>query len=293
MVGLGLMGSAIAERLLDAGVPLLVYNRTPAKAQPLVERGGTVLESASGALRHADVCVSMVADDEALEAVMLGEDGVLEGGRPGTSLIEMSTVSVEVSRRVAARAAEAGVTYLRAPVSGNPTVVRGGTLTIVVSGPSDAASELDGLLHAIGPTVFYVGEDERARVVKLALQVLVGGTVELLSESLVLGESAGVDRAKLLEVIGSSAVGSPLVGYKTEPLLRDDYSATFTTAMMLKDIDLVLALAADNGAPMPFTKQLRTLLESAAEGGYADQDFMALYPRLREAAGSPLPTRSR
>src|SRR5262249_54288841 len=147
------------------------------------------------------------------------------------------------SARIAERADDAGVDYLRSPVSGNPGVVRSGTLTLVVSGPEDAAQRLDPLLRAIGPKVFYVGEGERARVVKLTLQVLVGGITELLGEALVLGEAGGVDRAKLLEVINASAVGSPLTGYKGEALQRDDYSATFTTALMLKDVDLVLDLA--------------------------------------------------
>jgi 3-hydroxyisobutyrate dehydrogenase-like beta-hydroxyacid dehydrogenase len=294
VVGLGKMGEPIAERILDAGFPLAVFNRTVARAEPLARRGATVLGSAADALARADVCVTSLADDEALGAVLLEEGGVLAGARPGTVVVEMSTVSVAASERVAERAAAAGVEYLRAPVSGNPTVVRGGTLTIVVSGPAETARELDGLLHAIGPTVFYVGEGERARVVKLALQVLIGGTVELLAESLVLGESAGVDRAKLLEVIAASAAGSPLISYKTEPLLRDDYSATFTTAMMLKDVELVLQLAAEAGAPMPFTEDLKTLLEGAVDDGHADQDFMALYLRLRRTTrGRPLPTGNR
>jgi 3-hydroxyisobutyrate dehydrogenase-like beta-hydroxyacid dehydrogenase len=211
---------------------------------------------------------------------------ILGGARSGTTLIEMSTISVEASARVGERAAEADVDYLRSPVSGNPVAVRGGTLTIVVSGPETVARRVDELLRAIGPKVIYVGDGERARVVKLALQVLVGGTAELLGEALVLGESAGVDRARLLEAIGASAVGSPFVAYKTEPLLRDDYSATFTTAMMLKDIDLVLELAEESRLVLPFTRHLRPLLEHAADNGYADADFMALYAQLRQAVQS-------
>ena len=281
VVGLGKMGTPIAERILDGGFPLAVFNRTRARTAPLAERGATVLGSAAEALAQADVCVTMLADDGALDAVA---PEVLGGARPGTTLVDMSTVSVAASERVAERAEEAGVDFLRSPVSGNPTVVRGGTLTLVVSGPEDAAHRLDVLLRAVGPKVFYVGEGERARVVKLVLQVLVGGIAELLGEALVLGESGGVDRAKLLEVINASAVGSPLTGYKGEALLRDDYSATFTTALMLKDVDLVLDLAAERRLALPFTTLLRQLLEGAIEGGHGDEDFMALYLALREAA---------
>jgi 3-hydroxyisobutyrate dehydrogenase-like beta-hydroxyacid dehydrogenase len=294
LAGLGKMGTAIAERIVDAGYPLAVHNRTPERAQPLVERGATLLGSAADALADADVCITMLADDAALEAVVLDAHGVLSGARPGTVLVDMSTVSVAASERIAEAAAEAGVEYLRAPVSGNPTVVRGGTLTVVVSGPEQVARDVEPLLKAIGPTVFYVGEDERARAVKLALQVMVGGIVELLAEAVVLGESAGVDRERLLEVIGASAVGSPLVKYKSPPLLRDDYSATFTTAMMLKDVELVLDLARERDVALPFTTQLRTLLERTADGGYADADFMALYAQLRQTvAGESIATGTR
>jgi 3-hydroxyisobutyrate dehydrogenase len=281
VIGLGKMGTAIAERLLGAGHPLAVWNRTRSHAEPLESRGATVLDSPAETLATTDVCVTMLADDDALEAVA---PEVLAGARPGTTLVDMSTVSVAASERVAERAAAAGVDFLRSPVSGNPGVVRGGTLTLVVSGPEETARRLDGLLRAIGPKVFYVGEGERARVVKLALQVLVGGITELLGEAVVLGESGGVDRAKLVEVINASAVGSPLTGYKGEALLRDDYSATFTTAMMLKDVDLVLDLAGERRLVLPFTRQLRDLLDGAIEGGHADEDFMALYLALREAA---------
>jgi 3-hydroxyisobutyrate dehydrogenase-like beta-hydroxyacid dehydrogenase len=275
------MGEPIAERILDAGYPLAVFNRTRSRTEPLAARGATALDAPREALAGADVCITMLTDDAALEAVATD---VLAGARPGTTLIDMSTVSVAVSERIAERAAAAGVEFLRAPVSGNPSVVRGGTLTLVVSGPEDAAQRLDGLLRAIGPKVFYVGEGERARVVKLVLQVLVGGIAELLGEALVLGEAGGVDRAKLVEVINASAVGSPLTGYKGEAVLRDDYSATFTTTMMLKDIDLVLDLAEEHRLVLPFTRHLRQLLEGTAEAGHADEDFMALYLQLRAAA---------
>jgi 3-hydroxyisobutyrate dehydrogenase len=279
VVGLGRMGLPIAERILDAGFPLSVWNRTAAKADELAARGATVLASPADALASADVCVTMLADDAALEEVA-GE--ILAGARAGTALVDMSTVSVAASERVAERAAAAEIEYLRAPVSGNPSVVRAGNLTVIVSGPEDVARRLEPLLQAIGPKVKYVGEGERARVVKLALQIMIAGTAELLGESLVLGEAAGVDRRTLLEVVGASAIGSPFVSYKTEPLLNDDYSATFTTSMMLKDVDLVLDLAGESNLSLPLTRDLRALLERLADGGYDDKDFMALYLQLRE-----------
>ena len=283
VLGLGNMGEPIAERILAAGFPLSVWNRTPEKAAPLVERGAGQLGSPDEALRKADVCVTVLADDAAFEDVVLGEHGVLAGARHGTSLVDMSTISVDASERVAGRAAQAGVGYLRAPVSGSPVIVRGGTLTIMVSGSEDLAADLRPLLEAIGPTILYVGHEEAARVAKLVLQILIGGTAELLGEALVLGELGGVDREKLLETIGASVVGSRFVEYKTKPLLEEDYSATFTTNLMLKDIGLVLGLASERGVDLPFAERLSDLLEDAVARGHGDQDFIALFRRLQEA----------
>ncbi len=283
VLGLGNMGEPIAERILAAGFPLSVWNRTPEKAAPLVERGAGQLGSPREALQKADVCVTALADDAAFEDVILGEHGVLAGARPGTSLVDMSTISVDASEHVAGRAAQAGVGYLRAPVSGSPVIVRGGTLTIMVSGSKDLAADLRPLLEAIGPTILYVGHEEAARVAKLVLQILIGGTAELLGEALVLGELGGVDREKLLETIGASVVGSRFVEYKTKPLLEEDYSATFTTNLMLKDIALVLGLASEQGVDLPFAERLSDLLEDAVARGHGDQDFIALFRRLQEA----------
>lgn len=291
VVGLGHMGLAIAERILDAGYPVAVANRTPGRDAALLERGAARLDSIASALVHPEVCVTSLADDTAVRAVVHGDGGILEAARAGTTLIEMSTISVAASAEVAEAADEAGVRYLRAPVSGNPAAVRAGTAAVFVSGPADEEARREQLLLAIAPTVRYLGDGEHARVVKLALQVLIGGTAELLAEALVLGESAGVDRETLLEVIGASVVGSKFVEYKTEPLLREDYSATFTTDMMRKDVDLVLDLAGELGATLPFTSELRSLLEENSESGHGDDDFVSLVLQLNERARALGPRR--
>ena len=285
LVGVGHMGLPIGERILEAGYPLAVFNRTPEKMQPLLDRGARAAGGLTELLAETDVCFSSLSDDAALEAVLAGPDGVLSGARPGTILVDTSTVSAAASSRVAAAAENAGVLYLRAPVSGNPGVVRSGNLTLIVSGPADGFERARDLIAAIGPNVYYVGSGEEARVTKLVLQVMIAGTAELMAESLVLGEAAGVSREKLLEVMGNSAVGSPFVKYKTEPLLRDDYAATFTTSMMKKDVDLVLELAGDNSVPLPVTDALQGLLAAAIEAGYGDVDLMALYLQSRRRAG--------
>jgi 3-hydroxyisobutyrate dehydrogenase-like beta-hydroxyacid dehydrogenase len=169
-------------------------------------------------------------------------------------------------------------------VSGNPTVVRAGNLSFIVSGPPETLEEVEPVIRAIGPTVHHVGDGEQARVVKLAINLMIAVLAQSISEALVLGEAAGVSREALLAVMGSSAVGAPFVKYKTEPLLRDDFSATFTTALMEKDIDLVLDAAREAGVDLPLATEMKGHLHAAVEAGYADHDFIALFLHLRSAA---------
>ena len=280
LIGLGNMGTAIAERVLEAGYPLVVQNRSLEKAAPYVDRGATLADTPTELAEEVDVVLTSLADDEAFEHVA---EKVLAAAHPASVLIDLSTVSPAASARVASLADEASVDYLRAPVSGNPSVVRAGNLTLIVSGPREALDRVEPVLRAIGPAIHYVGDAEQARVVKLAINLMIAGLAELMSEALVLGEMSGVSREALLEVMGSSAVGAPFVKYKTEPLLADDFSATFTTALMEKDIDLVLDAARQSEVELPLAQHLKALLRAAVEAGYADDDFMALYLHLRGA----------
>src|SRR5581483_2392040 len=201
VIGLGNMGTAFSERLLDAGYDLLVQNRSRQKAEPLAARGARVAASVGELAGASDVVLASLSDDAGLVAV-------------------------------AADAERASLLYVRAPVSGNPAVVRAGNLAFIVSGPRAALDRAEPVLRAIGPTLHYVGDGEQARIVKLAINLVIAGLAELMAEALVLGESSGVSREDLLTTMGDSAAGAPFVRYKTEPLLRDDYSATFTTTLM-------------------------------------------------------------
>jgi 3-hydroxyisobutyrate dehydrogenase-like beta-hydroxyacid dehydrogenase len=276
------MGTAIAERLLDAGYPLVVSNRSAEKAEALEPRGAIVARTPEDLAGQVDVVLTSLADDEAFEAVA---ERIVGAARPGTALVDLSTVSPAVSARVASLAEEASVEYLRAPVSGNPSVVRAGNLSFIVSGERGTLDRVEPVLLAIGPTIHHVGNGEQARIVKLAINLMIAVLAQSISEALVLGEAAGVSRAALLEVMGGSAVGAPFVKYKTEPLLRDDFSATFTTALMEKDIDLVLEAADEAGVELPLAREMKAHLRAAIDAGYADKDFMALFLQLRSASG--------
>ena len=279
LAGLGRMGVPMAERLLAAGHELVVWNRTRARAEEFAAASGQarVAHSPAELLADGGLCLTMLADDGAVASVA---SEVLSGAAGGT-LVDHSTISVPASRRVAQAAERAGVAYLRAPVSGNPGVVRAGNLAIVVSGPRETYEETKRILEAIGPHLYHVGEGEEARVAKLALNLMVAGTAELMAEAIVLGEAHGLAARDLLEVMGGSAVGSPFVKYKTEPLLKGDYSATFTTEMMRKDAALIRDAAGERGLDLRVAGLLETLLEETIAAGHGEADFMALLLRLR------------
>jgi len=281
LIGIGHMGTAYAERLLEAGYKLLVYNRTPAKADALAARGATVADTAAHVAEEVDVVLTSLPDDGALEAVA---NDLIPAVRPDTVLVDMSTVSPAASARVASLAELASVAYLRAPVSGNPTVVRAGNLRFIVSGPREALERVELVIRAIGPGIHYVGDGEQARIVKLAINLMIGGLAQLMSEALVLGEASGVSRKALLEVMADSAAGAPFVEYKTDALLRDDFSATFTTSLLEKDIDLILDAADQAGVELPVARQLKALVHATVEAGHADDDLMALFLHLKSAS---------
>lgn len=283
VVGLGNMGTAIAERLATSEYDLTVYNRSIAKTEPFAADGVRVAATLDELIARVDVVLTSLSDDAAFVAVY---KTVAAAARPGTLLIDVSTVTPDASAAVAALVGAASLRYVRAPVSGNPSVVRAGNLSFIVSGERADADRAAPVMHAIGPTVHYVGAGELARVVKLSINLMVAGLAELIAEALVLGESMGVPRATMLGVMADSAVGAPLVKYKAQPLVDHDFSATFTTTLMQKDVRLALGLAERAGLRLPLASETATLLQASIDSGYADSDFMALILNIEKTTKS-------
>jgi 3-hydroxyisobutyrate dehydrogenase-like beta-hydroxyacid dehydrogenase len=285
MLGLGAMGAAVARRLEDADVELRVFNRSAAPVREFAERGVPASTTPAEASVGANVAISMLADGPAVEAVLSGEDGVLDSPDPPEVIVEMSTIDIPTSQRVAARCEQTGVAYLRAPVSGNPTVVAAGNLTILVSGDPRALARTRPLLERIGPTIFHLGTGDEARVMKLALNLMVGATAQLLAEALVLGKANGLARDQMLEVIGASVVGSPLVKYKSAALAAGDYTSTFAARLMYKDLRLAVECANGGGVPLPVSALVGQLLQGCIGSGMGELDFAVLVRRLEREAG--------
>ena len=284
VLGLGHMGAPIADRLYESGHDLSVWNRSSSAVEAFSRRGIAVLETPAQAWEHADVAITMLSDGGAVKDVVLGPSGLLDAARPGL-VIDMSTISDRTSAHVAVECERHGAALLAAPVTGNPSVVVAGNLGIIVSGPRAQFERVDEMLADIGPNVMYVGGGHEARIVKLALNLMLGGTTQLLAEALVLGEKHGIERSAMLGVIGASAIGSPFVKYKTDALNADDYSSTFTARLLYKDLALALDAGHDRELPLPLTASTQQLVEGCIASGMGDLDITALLPRLRREAG--------
>ena len=239
-IGLGKMGTPMAQNLIKAGFSLGVYNRTREKTRELEADGAMVADNVVVLAEKSDVVISMVSDDRVLEAVSIGPDGAFNVMEPGNIFIDLSTVSPHLSERVANVALEKGIHYLRAPVSGSVGLAKAGALTIIASGPEQSYDDCRALFEAMGERIFHVGEGEQARFLKLAINMMVGITSGMMGEALVFGKKGGLDWEQMVDIIGSSVVASPLVGYKVETLKQRDFSAAFPASMMAKDFDLSL-----------------------------------------------------
>ena len=284
-VGLGNMGRPMSGRLLEAGFDLALYARTPARAAELVGRGAAQVGSVAELAERCEIVVSMVADDAALLDVALGERGLLAGTRAGLLFVDMSTISPAASARVAAACETVGVDYLRAPVTGSTVLAAAGTLGILASGPRHRYDEALEVFRHLGQAFFYLGAAEEARVMKLVLNLNVGIQVAALAEALTLGEKAGLEWGKMLEVIGQSAIASPLVKYKLPQFERRDFTATATTRVLLKDFDLALEVARQADATTPIAGLVRQLFQATAGRGWGDHDFAAALLLFEQMAG--------
>ena len=285
VLGIGNMGRALVERLLDRGWSVAFWNRSSRDFTELEAQGAIRLETLENLWEHADVVIAFLADDDSLADVCLGDTHVLLSGSGHRTFIDMSTVSPMISAAVAMKATEVAVDYLRSPVSGNPAVLMAGDATLYVSGPRDSFENMEQLLHSIGGVVLYVGEHEQARTLKLAINSGLGVTAQIMAELVVLGERNGIDRSILLNALGVSVVGSPFVRYKTPGLVDRDYSATFTTDHLIKDLEMAVGLAHDADVSLPVIELVKVMAELASTNGYGAADLAALLPSLQMSLG--------
>lgn len=276
-IGLGNMGVPMAGNLLAAGYDVSVWNRTPDKAAPLVALGAKQVASLPRLVEECDVLFTMVSDDEAVKAIYTGADGVLSARVSGKLAIDMSTIAPETSRFLAEQAKKAGLRFLDAQVSGSVGPAKEAQLVIMVGGEKADYDEAKPLLDKLGKAAIYLGPNGAGTSAKLAINLLLGITVQGVSETLLFARSLGIETEQMLEIISQSAVGTPLIRGKAASILADDYPAAFALKHMAKD----LRLAREAGVSTPLAESAQATYRQALEEGLGELDLMAILRHLQ------------
>jgi len=283
-IGIGRMGYAMAERLARGGADLTVWNRTPAKAEPLAALGAKVARELRE-LAACDIVYVMVSTWDDVKEVVGGADGLLSGPHSPKLVVECSSISLEGSADLRALLSARGVQLLAAPVSGNAKVIKAGRLSFVCSGPKAAFDAALPSMRLIAPAASYVGEGELARIVKICHNVFLGVVIQSLSEITILAQKAGVPRHAFLDFINQSVMGSVFSRYKTPALVNLDFKVTFTPQLLRKDLDLGLDAARRFEVPMPLASLTRDLVQTLIGNGLDDEDFAKLIVQQARASG--------
>lgn len=281
ILGLGTMGGGMAANLLKAGFPLAVYNRTAAKAQPLVGAGARLALTPAEAVQGATVVVSMLADDAASRAVWLGQNGALAATAKGTILIESSTVSPAWIAELDARATEHGAELLDAPVTGSKTQAAAGQLSFLVGGSAPALTTVTPVLQSMSKEIVHLGPIGSGAKLKLINNFLCGVQVASLAEGLAWIERSGLDREKAMAILKAGAPGSPLLGAISARMISQTYDVNFLLRLMAKDLTYAETEAARCDIPLTTAKAARTLFEDAVAKGFGEEDMSSVIEPLR------------
>jgi len=293
-VGLGVMGGLMAQRLLEKGHSLTGYNRTRAKAQPLIDKGMKFAPTPRAVAEAADVVFSSVANSAALTSIAEGPDGILAGLSRGKLFVDMSTVSVATSRALAAKAREKGADMLDAPVSGSVATLKVGRMSLIVAGKRESFDRLKPILEDFsdqpaaggqGPKVTYVGENGLALVMKIATNSNLAVQMLAFSEAVLLAEKSGIPRKTAVDVLTHSAIASPMVQYRGPFVLKLPETAWFDVNMMQKDMLLALELGRQVDVPLPTAAAANEMLTSARAIGLVHEDFAVMFDALAKMSG--------
>jgi 3-hydroxyisobutyrate dehydrogenase len=283
-IGLGNMGSRIAQRLLDHGYQISGYDRNPVNADTIAAQGGIVAMSIQELASTVDVVLSTLTNDEAVRSVYTGAEGVFSGARPGAVVLEMSTISPETSRELHSLGADAGIQLLDVAISGSTPAAEQGTLTLLVGGDGDLFRAAEPIFQAVAKRYFLLGGAGSGTAMKLVVNTLLGVGMQAIAEAVVLGERIGLDRERLLRVLSETAVVAPAHLGKLASTMVNDYRPQFPLRLMNKDFELILRAAAKGHVRMPATEAAFYVNSEELVGG-EKEDFSAVLRRMEEVAG--------
>ncbi len=283
-IGLGIMGKPMARNLMQAGFELVVYNRSREKADELAEEGASAPASSREVAEQSDVVVTMLPDSPEVREVVAGEDGVLEGIEEGSLLVDMSTISPVVTEELAAEVEKKGARMLDAPVSGGEPGAVEGTLSIMVGGREEDFERVKPIFDVLGDTVVRVGEVGSGQVVKACNQIVVALVIEAVSEALVLGSKAGVEPAKIIEVLSGGLAGNKVMEAKQSFFLNHDFDPGFRVELHHKDLGIALSAAREYGVALPVTAIVDQMLEALMAKGAGERDHSAILTLIEDLA---------
>jgi 2-hydroxy-3-oxopropionate reductase len=283
-IGLGIMGKPMARNLMEAGYELTVYNRSREKVDELAEEGAEAAGSPREVAEQSDVIITMLPDSPEVREIVAGEDGVFEGIKEGSLLIDMSTISPVVTEELLADAGKKGVGMLDAPVSGGETGAIDGALSIMVGGSEEDFERARPIFNVLGQTVVLVGEAGAGQVVKACNQIVVALVIEAVSEALVLGSKAGVAPEKIIEVLSGGLAGSKVMEAKKSFFLEHDFEPGFRVKLHHKDLGIALAAGREYGVALPVTALVSQMLEALKAKGSGDRDHSAILTLIEDLA---------
>ena len=275
-IGLGLMGKPMAGNLLKAGFSVVVWNRTRSRADELVSAGARFGANPRDTASQADVLITIVSDPPAIEDILWGTGNALDGLRRGATLIDSSTISPDLARRVAAACAEKGVDYLDAPVTGGDWGAKKGELVFMIGGKPEVFEKAKPVFEAMGKKFFLLGPNGSGQTVKLAMNLILALEVEALAEALALATRGGVAGEKLVEVMQSSMARAGVLDVKAPSILKNEFPASFPLRLMHKDMRLALELAAEEGVTLPAAAAAYATYSAVKDASKDDPDFAAV-----------------
>ncbi len=284
-VGLGVMGGNMVARLLDKGHKVIGYNRTRSKAQWLIAKGMRWADSPRAVSAAADFTFSMVTNAAAIHSIAEGADGLLAGLGPGKILIDMSTVSPNVSRALAEKVRAKGADMIDSPVSGSVTTLQDGKLSVMVGGRKETFEKAKAVLQDVGPKVTHVGDNGLALAMKIAVNLSLAVQMLAFSEGVLLAEKSGISRETAVDVLTHSAIASPMVQYRGPFVLKMPDEAWFDVNMMQKDMLLALEMGCRLDVPLPTTAVTNEFLTAARGMGLVKQDFAVMFEVLARMSG--------
>jgi 3-hydroxyisobutyrate dehydrogenase len=284
-IGMGTMGAAMARNLLKAGHEVTVHNRTREREEPVVTAGARRAGSPKEAAGDAEIVITCVSDTPDVEAVVLGENGIIQGARAGALVVDMSTISPSVTRRIGAELAKKGIRFLDAPVSGGSEGAQKATLTIMVGGDAADVAKAMPVLSAMGKSITHVGPTGAGQFTKAINQVIIAGVYLAVAEGMALGLKAGLDMEKVVQALSGGAAGSWVLNFRSANMIKNEYPLGFRVRLHRKDVAIATEAARELGVFLPSTALVEQIENGLISQGYGDEDVSAIARLIRRHSG--------